>query len=389
MKAKVFLICLHSFVLFFSPPTLAQLYQFELRPIIVLQGYGIKNLNAHGTSGISNHVSNLSYINPAALNAFNNYSLGISYQFSTPIDDAFLLDIGSSRENSFFPQSAGGLIKVCGFSIGLGLGQRFNGNLDFDPIPITTFQNPDGTGEFYTPEYKTTVRNYSVAVSYSLKEILDWKNDLMLGFRYNHNQLRYIENSPIFNIDERLSSGNWAAGAIYKLNFSDNRNFQVGISYEQSSEFNKLINVNYTSISRDTFYLFEIVYYKMKDRIPAELKLDFYTNLVRKFQFMSSFTNVYWNSVSSGYRNQFEFSGSVVYKINDMFLPSVGFYSTGRNFVEDFVDMNDKMQAFFFTLGLDFNYSILNANLALAHSSLFSGDLRKETIGKFAIGIKL
>ncbi|MCK7520257.1 MAG: hypothetical protein MZV64_22510 [Ignavibacteriales bacterium] len=41
------------------------------------------------------------------------------------------------------------VIKFDDFSFGLGFGQKYNGSLDFDPIPITTSQYPDGTGEYF------------------------------------------------------------------------------------------------------------------------------------------------------------------------------------------------------------------------------------------------
>ena len=48
-----------------------------------------------------------------------------------------------------------------------------------------------------------------------------------------------------------------------------------------------------------------------------------------------------------------------------------------------------KMDALFFIGGLRFNYDIFSADLAIADSHLFSGDFRKQTIGKLAIGVQL
>ena len=87
-------------------------------------------------------------MNPAAISNFNNYSSGFSYQFSSSIDEAWIADIGTSRKNDWMPQSAGAVFKFDDFSFGLGFGQKYNGSLDFDSIPITTSQYPDGTGEF-------------------------------------------------------------------------------------------------------------------------------------------------------------------------------------------------------------------------------------------------
>ncbi len=48
-----------------------------------------------------------------------------------------------------------------------------------------------------------------------------------------------------------------------------------------------------------------------------------------------------------------------------------------------------KMNALFLIGGLRFNYDIFSADLAIADSHLFSGDFRKQTIGKLAIGVQL
>ncbi len=383
-KGLIFLV-----IFFLSISARSQNALYETNSIIAVQGYGLKLLNAKGNSGISNHISNLSYLNPAALNEFENYELGISYQLSSKIDEAHFGRIGTERINDFFPQSAGGILKFNGFSLGIGLGQRYNSKLDFGPVPITTPQDPNGTGEFFHLEYETSVRNYSAALSYSFKELFNWDNDLIFGIRYNHNKLHYFEDSPFYSINENVTADNWAIGTIYNINYTDKKSFKIGLSYESIAEFEKTFGTSYTLVIRDSIIQPVLFYSKLIDKIPAELKLDLYTDLLEDFEFMMSFTNVYWNKVSSNYKNQFEFSGSAVYQLNEMFQPSLGFYYSGRDFVEDFFETNSKLQVFFVTGGVNYNCSLINVNLSIANSSLFSGDYRIQTIVKLAIGVNL
>ena len=98
-------------------------------------------------------------------------------------------------------------------------------------------------------------------------------------------------------------------------------------------------------------------------------------------------TGVLWEADNDQVKNQLEFSASGIYRINEMFAPSFGFYYTDKNFDEDFFDINEKIDALFFIGGLRFNYDIFSADLAIADSHLFSGDFRKQTIGKLAIGV--
>lgn len=96
-----------------------------------------------------------------------------------------------------------------------------------------------------------------------------------------------------------------------------------------------------------------------------------------------------WEADNDYIKNQIEFSASGIYRINDMIAPSFGFYYTDKNFDENFFDINEKNGALFLIGGLRFNYDIYSADLAIADSHLFSGDYRKQTIGKLAIGVQL
>ena len=122
----------------------------EFNLILFPQGYGLKLLNSSGNSSIFNDVSNIGFMNPASISQFENYSLGISYQVNTNIDEAWIADFGTSRVYNFYPQSFGVIAKWNDFTFGLSFGQKYNGTVDTDPIPVRTVQDPDGTGEYFT-----------------------------------------------------------------------------------------------------------------------------------------------------------------------------------------------------------------------------------------------
>ena len=129
----------------------------DTQAIIAPQGFGINLLNSKGNSSIDNDISNIGFMNPAAISNFDSYTFGLSYQFSSKIEEGWIADIGTSRKNDWIPQSAGAVLKFENFSFGLGFGQKYNGSLDFDSIQVTTPENPDGTGEFFDVEYRTRV----------------------------------------------------------------------------------------------------------------------------------------------------------------------------------------------------------------------------------------
>lgn len=186
MKNLVFIL-----VLIYSTFTLSQ--NNDTQAIIASQGFGINLLNSSGNSSIDNNISNIGFMNPAAISHFDNYSLGFSYQLSSEIEEGWIADIGTTRKNDWLPQSVGGLYKWNDFSLGIGFEQKYNGGLFTDPIPITTMTNPDGTGEYFTMEFQTRVQSYSLSASYSFPEVFGESSSLYIGFRYSYNHLKFYE----------------------------------------------------------------------------------------------------------------------------------------------------------------------------------------------------
>ena len=53
----------------------------EYNVLLIPQGYTLNLLNGYGTSALFNNVSNISSVNPAALEYFNKSVAGFSYEF--------------------------------------------------------------------------------------------------------------------------------------------------------------------------------------------------------------------------------------------------------------------------------------------------------------------
>lgn len=377
--------------LVYSTITLPQYNDTQV--IIVPQGFGINLLNSAGNSSIDNDVSNIGFMNPASLSNFTNYSLGFSYQFSSSIDEAWIADIGASRKNDWIPQSAGAVFKLDDFSFGLGFGQKYNSSIDFDSIQITTTQDPDGIGEFFKVDYKTRVYTYSLAASYSFFDLISENSALDFGFRYSYNKMDFYESIWQINFSESDVSSNFNIGVQYIDEIAENRKIKIGFSYETQVDFSSPISIELDSLDINSgngsnigaqLYNYNIVGY-----IPDEFKLDLTIDLTSDLRLNTLIAGVLWENDNNNQKNQLEFSASAIYMINEMFSPSFGFYFTDKNYDEDFFDINEKMNALFLIGGLRFNYDIFSADLAIADSHLFSGDFRKQTIGKLAIAVHL
>ncbi len=378
------------FALFYSTISFPQ--NVETQAIIAPQGFGINLLNSSGNSSIDNNISNIGFMNPAAISNFSNYSFGLSYQLSSEIEEGWIADIGTTRKNDWIPQSAGAVIKFDDFSFGLGFGQKYNGSLDFDSIQITTSQNPGGTGEYFTVEYKTRIQSYSFSASYSFPELFNETSSLEIGFRYSYNNLKFYEKFWEMTSDESDNVGSYAIGLQYSNQLSDDKKLRVGLSYEIEPDFEKV-----SEYSNDLIYGYPdsnrvIPFnnkYKLVGSIPDKFNLDVSVDLSESFKLNAMITGVLWEADNDQVKNQLEFSACGIYRINEMFAPSFGFYYTDKNYDENFFDINEKMNALFLIAGLRFNYDIFSADLVIADSHLFSGDFRKQTIGKLAIGVHL
>ena len=156
----------------------------ESEVFLLPQGFGIELLNSKGSSGIINDVSNISAMNPAAIQKLKSLSFGFSYQFQTTIDEAYIFDVGTSRIQNYLPQSFGGIIHYNEISFGVGFGQKYNGSLDFDPLPITTVNYPDGTGEYYYPKFENSLQTYTFSTAYRLNGIITESSNLSIGLTY-------------------------------------------------------------------------------------------------------------------------------------------------------------------------------------------------------------
>lgn len=390
MKKLVLFFALISFANLFS-----QTVSRESNIVVFPQGYGIKLLNSAGNSSIINDVSNIGFMNPASISNFDNYSFGISYQVSTSIDEAWIADLGTSRIYNFYPQSFGGVIKLNDFALGLGFGQKYNGTIDAGTILITSTQYPDGTGEYLTPIFETSVHSYSVSGSYSFSQLLNTSNDISFGVRFSLNRFnRYDEigNAIAKGTDY---SGNFTFGLCSNFLLDEIRKLSIALSYETKTNFeakieveSDLVPLNEIDPTRPPNYVVVNSYYFAST--PSELKFDCTIDAIENLKFLTNFTAIFWKTDYSNLKDQIEFSTSAVYRINEIFKTSLGLYNTDYKYENNYyAKLNSEFNAFFITAGLRLNIQNYYADFAIADSHLFSGDFRKQTIGKVAIGVHL
>ena len=360
------------------------------------QGYGIKSLNSNGTSGIINDVSNISALNPAAISQLVSYSFGLSYQFQTAIDEAWIAGIGTRRINCFLPQSFGGVVKYEKFSLGLGMEQKYNGSQDLGPIPVTTAEYPDGTGEFITAQMERSILNFSLIGVYDFFNLISENSTFSIGAKYNLNRFHNYENLWNTHAEGSAFGSSWEIGTVYKFEYEKDKNCLLGISYSSALEMsdkmkyssdNELISVSDSSRLRSYYVIAELFIIRVKT--PDELRFDLGIEPTKDIMLLMSIADVFWKTSAENIRNQIDLSSSITYSFNPTTTGSLGFYYTDYGYTVNYFDINGNMYALFITTGISFNINIVKVGLSLADNHIYSGIFREQTIGKISLDLTL
>jgi hypothetical protein len=365
----------------------------EFNVVLFPQGYGLKLLNSSGNSSIINDVSNISFLNPASINNFENYSAGLSYQANTNIKEAWITDIGMNRVYNFYPQSFGAVANWQGFTFGLGFGQRYNGTKEMGLIPVTTPSQPDGTGEFIDLVEENLIQSYSISSAYSFKELLQSNFDISLGLKYSLN--RFHQYVDIWNLEANSTGyySSFALGLISDFNLDEQRKIQLGVSFESANRFKAEIEYDrepilYDPDSTGNQNTYAIVNSYLLYTSPSELNFDIAVDATENLKFFVGLKTVFWSVFHEYYKDQVEISFSTAYQINEIVKASLGFYSNDFKIESTYYsNLNSELNALFITAGLKININQFSIDLALADSHLLSGKYTQQTIIKLAFGI--
>ena len=354
------------------------------------QGFGIERLGSEGTSGILNNVSNISEINPASINQFPQFSFGLSYQFQSALPDAYILmttKIG--RVYSYLPQSFGGVFHYNNFCFGIGAGQKYNGNVDFNLL----FAQPIGEISDYvsTFNYKQMLQHYSLIVNYKFDNFFINNSKFSLGMKYNLNRFSEYDKAGSLITSAVLWASNFEAGFQYDYAFSDQSNLKFGLSFLNRFDMNGYFEYEEEPVPNPDPYPGPIYYNGLKTRVkfPAELNADILFQPVNFLKIAGSIKNVYWNAIEPDIKNQPIYSLSGIYSGGNLFEISLGYYYSAWKLVDDLFGNNNEMTAGYITAGLSFNIQMINLEFALADSHTFSAGKQRRTIGKIGVGIHL
>jgi hypothetical protein len=357
--------------------------QFSQLPVIYLpQGHVLDGLSGYGYNKTTRStISNINGSNPACVHDFYRRNAAISYQFESKIREAYTADIGYKRILNFKPQSFSFVFPYGYFRIGLAVSQLFNAETDYGNVPLvevdTTAQGYIETGIVHSRKQEIIYKN-SVTLSYNFLKLFHSSDTLLIGFRYNSNQLECKHNIGIPNrsFERRFFESNFSIGLRYDLPHFKGNCLKLGFYYETEINFDKKTDINNISVQ----YI---------GNIPEKLHAGFLYNIKSKIFLSSDISILFWKNVDkeSSDKNQVELSWNAGYTFRKNLHISFGLFHTERKFEQYplLFDLNN-LEATYLMTGLVYYYQFFSFELTLADSHLFSDTWRKQFIAKFAVG---
>ena len=372
----------------YSDEVFAEITQQKVLP---MQGLNLQSLNSYGfSSGIISDLSSAANSNPASLFSNHTFSTVASYQYKTEIEDA-LFSIGSKQSFYMLPQSAVFLYSNEIFNMSIAYNQRYNQQLNFGQIPLTSPEDMDGeSGKTFEPIWKQNISAFSFITSHTLLGNEDDESYFKIGGKYAFNFLYYLEEIPGAKATLEIYAHNFSIGFNYRINAS----IEVGAFYEHHTEFNGnlifkgsgfLLVPDTSGLVYEDFRLVNgNLDYNTIIRLPGKIVSSLKYNFAKDLFITGDLQYIFWNYVGDNLKNAFELSSSITKCFSEKLRGSAGIYISDRQYKND-NDIFDGLTAVYFTTGINYRLNKLMLQLSLADSHLLSDDTRKNTIGKVGI----
>ncbi len=368
-------------------------------------GRVLEQLSSFGFVQSCNYsVENIASSNPASPGNFSTITAGISYQYVSNIEPGWFSDIDYNRAFSSLPQSFGAVIPVDKFLIGLGASQRYNSQIDFGDLEITTINAPDGTSETYAAEDNTLISSLAATVSYSLHSVFKDDDALGLGFQLNRDRLDYRSKRWHADLKTKGYSNSYSIGIHYKQKRTLNPGLlELGLFFEKGTSFKEKktyetqglldpIDIDPGDASHFQFVGPAVTEWTIVAKTPDKINAGILFSSVNRLYVSLNAALLFRNQINTQWKNTIEYSGGLIYYLSEAWILSVGnYYAHPRSDLTDayFKDMNRNMEVNYITGGIRFQSRHYAINASVADSHLFSGKWRRHTIARFGVSVTL
>ena len=312
------------------------------------QSLAIESYNSIGFSNMNLcTISDVSSANPASLYQFENISVGLNYQYLSKMK--LYSDISVASAKTFPPVTFGFIYPINNFRLGFAYHQKYNNYLDFGKSEITTVENPEGTGEFYSAYSERLIHSPSLLSNYTISSIFG-DDKLSIGLQVFWDFLKTKE--KIYKMKSHLEGNSltWKLGLLYEyrnetyISFVYEKGNRLDGEFETEDEFVEVVDINGRTVEINPNY-----FMKLPDKMSFGLTVSTTNDLVLSM----SISAVFWELVNDIYKNSLDISAGTIYRLNKSVRISLGFYNS---------DLNREVNGFFYS-GLNYNSSFMGVGL--------------------------
>ncbi|MGD9487206.1 MAG: hypothetical protein AB7W47_04250 [Calditrichaceae bacterium] len=352
------------------------------------QGFTLPSYHSIGFSdGNSSIVSEMISANPATITKFNNVQFGMEYEYASEIDNAIYSDVGHSRNYQWVPVSFGSHFETKGFHFGLGFYQKYSSSLDFEPIPITSVNDPDGgDGLTVTPEMESSIFTFGGVTAYSFQNLIAQNDALSVGIQLNVDYLYSSEEVLSAEATRTGSDITWKLG----LNYEVSDLFSLGYIYESGMDMSGTYEIENLYVSNDLETRYNQSSQISNDftaKLPSRSIIGLSIYPTNQMAIAGTITQVLWDDVNELVDNNYEFSLHTIYGIRNNMALTLGIYRNEMTMKEDYpVEFDREKDYTFLNAGIKYRLRRLDFQFEIYDSHWESLSSMERTIYKFGIG---
>lgn len=347
----------------------------------VLNAYGgLGNLGSTQLSPFS-----LGSGNPANLVDTHRRFLENSLLFASRIDDAFSgdfpFDAELKRLNSSLPQSLGLVIPAGKFYGGISFYQEYSASLRINS-GIRAFRGfSGGLDMFDGPLQETYVYRFAGMAATAIPLTSKTGARLAVGLQISAALLGDHQKIPLTKAGGNDLAFGWKAGVRLDLK----PGARVGISFSKGTRFSGKVRLQGTPLLVPPDSQFVSGQQRFVGELPDQFSAGILFFPTAKLGVGFNFTDHFWSALDESFKNQAEYSGSLILRTSPQFSGSLGFLATDHRFVNNL--FNADYRAVFLSVGAVIDIDPVRLESLLADSHLFSAETRRQTLVRLGLGL--
>jgi hypothetical protein len=323
----------------------------------------------------------LPFSNPASMSEQQAYMvLDVTKRFQTSDPYEF------SWDNQYIlPSYAAVQFPVNGLNLTAGYADLYNLQLVLEDMPITTVQQPSGTGQFFDATFKIQIHTFFAAIQYPITSALSV--GLMGGANY------FTRSETVYRSEAEASAWGWQA--VLGLIYSPNDRLRLGTSFRYLN--NIRFSLQYTG--DELLPTFQdpgtgghnrTIVANLQDefvgyaRFPWDLKVGLSYHFRSKFRVFGMINIQDWSRVGTTFKDVHQFHFGLQTQIRPRTILSIGIFTQleGENST---YSLGKYLDQIFVTVGCSQKlYNDLQFNISLMDSRLFSNAEVKNDFGENA-----